>query len=170
MKLKLFLTMGILAASLSPLTFAQSADSGTSTLGVTVGPEATFSSVAGSTTLSAANTKFGGYSGTTNFSYKIRTSQTSGSGSITVEVTAFGTNGPAVADLSYTCSGASSGTACSSSTPASTSTATSVVSFSSDAHSADSGDSGSASWNLVDRTNTKTGNYTSTATFTISAS
>jgi hypothetical protein len=157
----------IATTALATMSVAFGAD--TSSLNVTVGPEATFASVASNTALTAADTKFGGFSGTTSFTYKIRTSQTTGTGSITVQVTTFGTDGPAVSDLAYTCTAPSSGTPCSSSTAASPTTGTSVVSFGADAHSADAGDSGTASWTLVDRTNTKTGSYSSTATFTISA-
>ena len=141
----------------------------TSALSVTVGPEATFASAFSATSLTAADTKFGGFGGTTSFTYKIRTSQTTGTGSIAVQVSTFGTGGPAVADLAYTCTSPTSGTPCSSSTAASTSTATSVVTFGADAHSADEGDAGTAVWTLADRTGIKTGSYSSTATFTISA-
>src|SRR4051812_4397821 len=82
----------------------------TSALNVTVGPEATFASAFSATTLTAADTKFGGFGGTTSFTYKIRTSQSTGTGSIAVQVSTFGTGGPAVADLAYTCTAPSSGT------------------------------------------------------------
>jgi hypothetical protein len=157
----------IATTTLATMSVAFGAD--TSSLNVTVGPEATFASVASNTALTAADTKFGGFAGTTSFTYKIRTSQSSGTGSITVQVTTFGTDGPLVSDLAYTCTAPSSGTACSSSTAASSSTGTSVIGFGADAHSADAGDSGTAAWTLTDRTNTKTGAYSSTATFTISA-
>jgi hypothetical protein len=140
-----------------------------STLSVTVGPEAVFTAVSANTTLSKADTTFGNYGGTTSFTYKIRTTQSGGAGSITVLVTSFGTGGPTVADLSFTCTAPTSGTPCSSSTGASTSTAQSVVSFGADAHSQNTGDSGTAVWTLIDRPQIKTGSYTSTATFTISA-
>jgi len=140
-----------------------------STLGVTVGPEATFTTVSATTTLSKANTTFGNYGGTTSFTYKIRTTTDGGTGSITVLVTSFGSGGPAVSDLSFTCTAPSSGTPCSSSTGASTSTAQSVVGFGPDAHSSNSGDSGTAVWTLADRPQIKTGDYSSTATFTVSA-
>jgi hypothetical protein len=156
----------IIAPSVFP---AGSTDSGDSTLSVTVGPEASISVTDATTTLSKAGTKFESFSGTTNLTYKIRTTQTTGTGSITVQVTAFATGGPAVADLSYTCIDTASGTPCSSSTGASTSAGTNVVGFAADAHSADGGDPASVSWTLVDRTGVKTGAYTSTATFTISA-
>lgn len=139
------------------------------TVSVAVGPEATFTAVDATTTMSKGNTTFGAFGGTTNFTYKIRTTQSGGTGSITVLVTAFSTGGPAVSDLAYTCTSPTSGTACASSTAASTTVASSVVAFGADAHSADAGDSGTAVWTLADRTTIKTGTYTSTATFTVSA-
>jgi hypothetical protein len=168
MKSRLMYVVGILALSAAPAAFAASTDTGTTDLQVTVGPEASFSVGSGTTTLAAADTKFGGYSGTTSFTYKIRTSQTTGTGSIVVQVTAFATGGPAIADLSYTCT-AASGTACATSTTASTSSGTNIVTFGADAHSADTGDAGSTAWALVDRPSVKTGSYDSTATYTISA-
>jgi hypothetical protein len=155
-----------LALGLSALSFAS--DSGNTTLGVTVAPEAAITINTSDTTLAAANEKFGGYSGTTNFTYKIRTTEDGGSGAITVQVTSFGTGGPAVADLSYTCSGSGAGTTCSGNQAASTSAGTPVINFDAAAHSSNSGDSASVSWALIDRPTTVTGEYTSTATFTIS--
>jgi len=141
-----------------------------STLGVSVGPEASFTAVDATTSMTKADTAFGAYTGTTNFTYKIRTTQSGGSGSITVIVTSFsGTGGPAIADLAYTCTAPASGSPCASSTAASTSTASSVVSFGADAHSADTGDTGATVWTLADQPQIKTGTYTSTATYTISA-
>ncbi len=161
----LFTVIAATTLAIAPVAFG--AD--TSSLDVTVGPEATFSASFSATSLTAADTKFGGYSGTTNFSYKIRTTVLGGTGSIAVQVTTFGAGGPAVADLAYTCTAPSSGTPCASSTAASTSVATSVVAFGTDNHSADVGDSGTAAWTLLDKPQIKTGNYSSTATFTISA-
>ena len=153
------------ALAIAPVAFG--AD--TSALNVTVGPEATFASGFSATTLTAANTKFGGFGGTTSFTYKIRTTLSGGTGSIAVQVTTFGAGGPAVADLAYTCTAPSSGTPCASSTAASTSSATSVVAFGEDAHSADTGDAGTVVWTLLDKPQIQTGSYASTATFTISA-
>jgi hypothetical protein len=162
-KRHVFTAVAAAALAIVPSAFGQT------TVGVTVGPEATFVSTDSTTTLSKSDTTFGGFGATTNFVYKIRTSQTGGAGAITLEVTAFtGTGGPAISDLSYTCSAASSGTACSTGTP-SISAQTSVVTFGTDAHSADTGDAGSAVWTLADRTTVKTGTYSTTATFTISA-
>lgn len=159
----------ILALAMTALAIVPAAFGDNSTLGVTVGPEASFTAVDATTTLSKVNTTFGAYGGTTNFTYKMRTTLSGGTGSITVLVTNFGTGGPAVSDLAYTCTAPTSGTPCSSSTAASTSTASSVVGFGADAHSADAGDSGTAVWALADKTAIKTGDYSSTATFTISA-
>ena len=167
MKRTLKLAVGIAALSAAPAVFAAT-DSGTTDLQVTVGPEASFTVGSGTTTLTASDTKFGGYAGTTSFTYKIRTTQSGGTGSIVVQVTTFGAGGPAVADLAYTCT-AASGTACGSSTAASTTSGTSVVTFGADAHSADAGDAGSTAWALADKPSVKTGSYTSTATYTISA-
>lgn len=164
------LALTIAALAVVPAAFSQSTDSGTSTLSVSVGPEAVFTSNTATTTFSG-DTKFGAKAGTTNFTYSIRTTQSTGSGSVVVQLTAFGTNGPAMSDLTYGCTVVSPATGCGASGVAvSTSTGTSVATFSSDAHSADAGDSGSVSWTLVDKPTVKTGTYTSTATFTISAS
>jgi hypothetical protein len=43
------------------------------------------------------------------------------------------------------------------------------VVFGADAHSADAGDSGTTVWTLADMPSIKTGAYSSTATYTISA-
>ncbi len=158
------LGFGAIALGIAPMAFADN-----STLGVTVGPEATFASVASTTSLTKSDTTFGGYGGTTNFTYKIRTTLSGGTGSISVQVTSFGTGGPAVSDLAYTCTAPSSGTPCSSSTAASTTAGTSVIAFGEDAHSSDAGHAGTAVWTLADKTLIKTGDYSSTATFTISA-
>jgi hypothetical protein len=153
------------ALAIAPVAFADN-----STVGVTVGPEASFTAVDTTTTLTKGDTTFGAFTGVTNFTYKIRTTLSGGTGSITVVVTTFsGSGAPLVADLSYTCTAPTSGTPCASSTTASTSTASGVVAFGADAHSGDTGDSGTADWTLVDRTIVKTGSHSSTATFSISA-
>jgi len=164
MKRSLFLGFALTALAITPVAFGNDC-----TVGVVVGPEATFTAVDATTTMSKGDTTFGAYGGTTNFTYKIRTTKVGGTGSITVLVTSFGTGGPAVSDLAYTCTSPTSGTACASSTAASTATASSVVAFGADAHSADTGDSGTAVWTLADRTGIQTGSYTSTATFSVSA-
>src|SRR4051812_10349933 len=95
----------------STLTFAQFNTTGTTTLGVTVGAEASLSVSTGSTSLANTGTIFNPYAGTTNFSVRMRTSESSGTGTVTLRVTSdFGTGGPSVATppttgdaLTYTC-------------------------------------------------------------------
>jgi len=172
MKRNLRLAMSIAALAVVPALFAQP-DTKNTILTVVIGPEAQFVSVDAGTTLTKVtpgDTKFGPFSGTTNFTYKIRTSQGSGTGAITVQMTAFAPiNGPLISDLSYTSTSPSSGTPVGS-TAASTASATNVVTFGADAHSSDGGDSGTTIWTLVDRPTTKTTTYTTTATYTVSAS
>jgi hypothetical protein len=164
MKRNRLLPFAIATLAIVPVAFGDDC-----TVSVAVGPEATFTAVDATTTMSKSNTTFGAFGGTTNFTYKIRTTKSGGTGSITVLVTSFGTGGPAVSDLAYTCTSPTSGTACSSSTAASTTTASPVVTFGADAHSTDTGDSGTAVWTLADRTGIQTGTYSSTATFTVAA-
>jgi len=165
MKRRLMFAVGIAALTTVPAAFAAT-DTGTTDLTVTIGPEASMS-IPTTTALTSAATNFANFTGTTSFTYKIRTTTSGGTGSIVVSVANFQANGPAVADLSYTCT-AASGTACASSTTASNSN-TGVVTFGADAHSADTGDSGSTAWVLVDKPSVKTGNYDAVATYTISA-
>jgi hypothetical protein len=151
---------------------------GTTTLSLTVSNEASITITNGTTTLAATGTVFNPYTGTTAFTYKIRTSQTGGSGSIVLQVTTdfSGAGGPSVGTppstgdaLTYTCTTAS-GTACSTATTASTTVQTSVATFGTDNHSVStSGDAGTVAWSLTNDPKYKTGTYTATATFTISA-
>ncbi len=122
-----------------------------------------------STTTLSGDSKFGARTGTTNFNYQVRTTQAGGSGSITLEVTAFAAGGPAMTDLTYGCS-SGVGTPCSSGHAVSTTAQTNVLTFGTDAHSADAGTSGTTAWTLVDKPTTVTGAYSSTVTYTISAS
>jgi len=170
MKRNLRLAMSIAALAVVPAVFGQaSTDTANTTLSVTYGPEAQFVSADANTNLTKVGTKFESFTGTTNFTYKIRTSQNTGIGSITVQVTNFSAGGPVLTDLTYACTAPAPGTACSAGTAVSNSAGTSVVGFNADAHSADTGDAGTTTWTLVDRTTIKTGTYTSTATYTISA-
>ena len=69
----------------------------TTNLQLTVGPEAALTVTTGTTALATTGTNFTiPYTGTTNFTYQIRTSKTSGTGSITSKVTTdFGAYGRA---------------------------------------------------------------------------
>ena len=166
---------GLTATSALAQTFAAN---GSTTLSVTVAAEASIAINSSTTSLATTGTLFADYTGSTNFTYKVRTGQSSGSGSIVLQITSDfnGTGGPKVATppspgdaLTYTCSVASSGTGCSSAQTASTTSSTAVATFGADAHSTKAGDSGSVSWTLTNDPLYKTGSYTATATFTISA-
>ena len=160
---------------MAPVTaFGQFAATGTTTLSVTVAPAAAIQINTATTTLTTSGSVFGAvYSGTTSFTYKMRTTFASGTGTITLQVTSdfSPANGPSVAGgdpLTYTCTLAS-GTACTGSVSASTAAATSVGTFGANAHSIDAGDAGSTAWSLANLPHYRTGTYTATVTFTISA-
>ena len=169
-------------AAFSTPVFAQFAATGTTTLSVAVAAESAISVTTGTTSLTEASGAgiFGApYTGTTNFSYKVRSTKVGGGGSITVKITSdFAAGGPSVATpptgdaMTYTCTAAASATACTGSVTASTASATTVATFATDAHSTAgtaSSDSGSVVWTLPNDPVYKTGTYTATATFTISA-
>src|ERR1051326_3633291 len=140
---------------LGTFAHAQFAATGTTTLQLAVGPEAAIHINTATTTLSTSGNTFANpYTGTTNFTYKIRTSVGTGTGDITSQVTtdfASVTNGPSVASpnagdaLTYTCT-AASGTACASAQTASTTANVPVVHFGADAHAVS--DAGSVAWTL----------------------
>src|SRR6185312_795197 len=175
-------TGAVLIAAASQ-AFGQFAATGTTSLSVAVAAESAISITTPTTSLSEASGAglFGSpYTGTTNFSYKVRSTKVGGGGSITVKITAdFAAGGPSVATpptgdaMTYGCTAtASSATACTGPVTASTSSATTVATFATDAHSASgvgSSDSGSVTWTLPNDPVYKTGTYTATATFTISA-
>ena len=152
---------------------------GTTTVSVTIGPQAGLTITNSSTPLTPGGSNFSSFSGTTGLSYFVRTSQTGGSGSITLKVTSdfSPTGGPSVASpaspgdaLTYTCTVASPGTACTGSQTASTTSQTNLALFGVDAHTATGGSNASVNWTLANDPKYKTGTYNSTVTFTISAS
>jgi hypothetical protein len=151
---------------------------GTTTLTLTVGAEASIRVDTSSTALTTAGAVFNNYTGTTSFTYKVRTTKTTGSGTITLQVTAdfSPVGGPSVATpptagdvLDYTCTLTAPGTGCSGSVAASTTAATSVATFGAGARSAAAGNTGSVGWTLTNDPQYQTGSYTATVTYTISA-
>jgi len=134
-------------------------------------------SVPGTATLTKSGTVFSSFTGTVAVQYRVRTS-VSGGGAMTLSVTQdFQTGGPSVAagDLTYSCGAASLGTACANTT-ASTTSATSVVSLPSSSCtgggspcSASDPNTVTLTFTLADRPTVKTGSYTATVQFTISA-
>jgi len=95
---KTLLAAVVLLLSASLAGAATVTATGTTTLSLTVSNEASITITTTTTTLAATGTTFNPYTGATNFTYKIRTSQTSGTGSIQLEVTTdfSGTGGPSV--------------------------------------------------------------------------
>jgi streptogramin lyase len=173
----------LLALALAPAAFAAAVTAtGTNNVAVTVGAEASIT-IGSATTLASVGTAFANYTGTTNFTYKIRTTKVGGSGNVALQVTTdFGAGGatgtpsvltpPTTGDLlTYMCTatGTSSPTACTGPITASTTATTAVLSVVTDAHSALAGDSGSVSWTLVNDPMYKTGLYTAVVTFTVTA-
>jgi len=155
------------------------AQTGTTTLSVTVGPEAALTVTTSSTTLATTSTTFGNpYTGTTNLTYQIRTGKTSGTGTLTLKITADfgGTGGPSVGTppttgdaLTYTCTVSAPGTACTGTQTASTGSSTPFGTWGAAANSTKAGNAASVAWSLTDDPVYAPGTYTATATFTISA-
>ena len=159
---------------------AQYAATGTTNLVLTVGPEAAISISTATTNLTTSTSTFANpFIGTTNFTYKIRTTKVGGTGNVTAYVSSDFSNGssnqPSVANpptgdsLTYTCTVAAPGTACGSAQTATTvaASATPVASFGADAHA--TGNTGSVNWSLTNDPLYPTGTYNATVTFTISA-
>lgn len=137
-------------------------------------------SVPASLNLTTVGTTFVAYSGNLTVSYRARTTAATGSGSLTMRATAdfSPAGGPSVASgqLTYTCSAASLGAACSGTQTASTASQTSVVTLGASLCTGGGGSCSAANPNTVLSTFTlsnnpayKTGTYSATLTFTISA-
>ena len=161
-----------------PAIYGQFAATGTTTVSVTVSAEAALQVTTSTTTLTATGSIFDAYTGTTNLTYKIRTSASTGTGTITLKVTSdfSPANGPSVGTppsagdaLTYTCTVATPGTACSGSQTASTTASTSVGTFGAGASSSNSGNTASTAWSLTNDPAYKPGSYSATVTYTISA-
>ncbi len=137
-------------------------------------------SVPSSLTLTSAGTTFVAYSGSLTVSYKTRTTAATGSGSLTLKATAdfSPAGGPSISSgqLTYTCSAASLGAACSGTQTVSTASPTNVVTLGAGVCTGGGGSCSSTNPNSVQSTFTlsnnpafKTGTYSATLTFTISA-
>jgi len=172
------LTVVLTTLALASLAQAQFNPSGTTTLSVNVGSDAAIQINTSNTTMATSGGAFSSdYTGQTSFIYKIRTSYSGGTGSITLRVTSdFNAGGPSVATpptagdaLTYSCTVNSPGTGCSGTLTALMSAATSVATFGSNAKSTKAGNTGSTSWTLTNDPLYSTGTYTATVTYTISA-
>src|SRR5260370_22130224 len=95
-KSSLLLLAGFGAISAFGQTFNST---GTTTVSVGVAPEASISITTGTTSLTSSGTLFADYTGTSDYTYKIRTTQSGGSGNVTLKITAdfSPTGGPFVA-------------------------------------------------------------------------
>jgi len=174
-KLLLAMAFGVLAVT---NLYAQFGPTGTTSVQVTVANEAAIQIDTATTNLTTAGI-FNDFTGSTNFTYKIRTSKVGGTGSVTLQVTSdfSPAGGPSVATppsagdtLAYACTAAAPATACSGSQTASTSAATPVATFGANAHSLKAGTGGNAvDWVLTNDPLYETGSYASTVTFTISS-
>jgi hypothetical protein len=136
--------------------------------------------------LTKPSTNSNSFTGTITLSYRARTSQGTGRGAITVKATADFTpaGGPSIANppspgnkFTYTCSGATLGASCSGTQTVSTSLATSVVMIGASACTGGGAPCSTANPNMANVTFTlsddpkyKTGSYSATLTWTVSAS
>jgi hypothetical protein len=145
----LVLAMLVLAGAAHAQTFNLT---GTTSVQVTIAPEAALSVTTATSALTAtAGTFANDFVGTTSLQYKIRTAKSGGVAHITAQVTTDFVclqGGPCVANapssgdaLSYTCTVSAPGTACTGSQISSTTTPTPVASFGADAKSAKDGNS-----------------------------
>jgi hypothetical protein len=180
--MKKILTLAAALLVTASLAHAQlGTSSGTTTVSVTVGAEAALTAITGTTALTSTGTNFTNYTGTTSLTYYVRTTQSGGSGSITLKVTSdfSPANGPSVTTppstgdkLAYTCTISGAGTACTGSVTSSTSSSTNVVTFGAGAHTVTfpGGDTATTAWTLTNDPKYYTGSYSATVTYTISAS
>jgi hypothetical protein len=151
---------------------------GTTAVQVAIAAEASLTINTATSTLSTIGATFSNpFTGTTSLTYKIRTTKVGGSGLITLKVTTdfAGAGGPSVLApptagdaLTYSCTLAAPGTACTGPITSSTAVATNVGTFGTDNKSASAGNAGTINWSLTNDPVYSTGTYTATVTFTIS--
>jgi len=170
-----FLLLGILVGC-TPVALANSVTGGQA-LSANLGANAKLAVVQSSVTLVHAGTTFANFTGTVTVQYRVRTTP---SGSSTLAVKAASdfspATGPSVVngDLTYTCSGATLGSNCAGSPTVSTTATTNVVTVGAGACTgAGCGNpdpnSVSVSLTLTDSPTFKTGTYTNSLLFSISA-
>ena len=147
----------------------------TQTLSANVSPYGRVS-VPASISLRASNTRFGGFSGSLDVSYWARTTVTGG-GSVTIQANSDFSpgGGPSINNVSYTCSGATLGSACSGTQSLSNSVQTPMVSLPTGACTGGGGVCSTQEPNAVlvsftvpSKPSYKSGNYSVQVTITIS--
>jgi len=164
-------------AALVPAASAATAST-TQTVSANLGAIGKISVVQSSIILTHTGTIFADFTGSVTVQYELRTTVTTGSSSLTVKAGGefSPTTGPSIArgDFTYTCSGATVGTACSGRQTVSTTSQTSVVTVGSGACTG-TGCAGSnpnsaiVNLNLVDSPTFTTGTYSTNLVFSISA-
>ena len=180
-----WLTLASLAITLAPNS-AVAQNIATQTLQATIVPLGGLYIQAAPVVLIKSSIAFNSFAGTTKLSYRARTSQSTGQGAITVKTTAdFTPVGgpsinlpPSVGDtFTYTCSGATLGASCSGIQTLSTTAATNVVTIGASVCTGGGAPCSTANPNTANVTFTlsddpkyKTGAYSATLTWTISAS
>lgn len=179
MNLKKMLFLAVVVLLMTPLAHAQlGTTTATTTVSVNVAAEAALVIGNASTPLTSSGTNFSNYTGSTAFTYFIRTTQAGGTGTVNLKVTTDFTpaNGPSVTTpptagdaLSYTCTVSGPGAPCSGSQVSSTAATTPVATFGAGAHSAIAGNAASVSWTLTNDPTYNTGSYSAVVTFTINA-
>jgi hypothetical protein len=163
----------VFALVLTLLVFTGVLAAQTTTLSVTVPPEASLTINTSTTTLATAGTNFTvPYTGTTDLSFQVRTTKGTGSSTIALKVTTdfSPASGPSVASpptstdaLTYT-NTLTTGTAAAGQT-ASMASSTNVGTF---AAGVGTSGTGTVNWSLTDDPKYIVGTYTATVTFTIS--
>jgi len=179
-------SVAVLAFLLLPSSSQAATGTALQTLSVTISPVGGLYSIS-ALALTKAGTVFNNYTGTiATFQYRARATDTTGSGSITVKATTdFScSGGPCIATppspgdaLTYTCSGATLGTACSGTQTVSTTASTPVLTLPASACTGGSPcslntpdpNTVSLTFALTNNPLYQTGNYSATLTFTISA-
>jgi len=166
--------------------FSQAQNTATQTLAASIDPLGAIFTVSTPLPLTKTSATFNAFTGAMTLSYRARSSQSTGQATITVKATAdfAPTGGPSIANppsagdtFTYTCSGATLGIACSGMQTVSTTSATNVVSIGASACtgggapcSAANPNTVNVSFTLTDDPKYKTGSYSATLTWTISAS
>jgi hypothetical protein len=165
---------------------AQSTAQTTQTLQATIVPLGGLFTLSTPIALTKTNTTFNAFTGSMTLNYRARTSQGAGQGTITVKATVDFTpaGGPSIAKppsagdtFTYTCGWTTLGAPCSGTQTVSTTASTNVVSIGSSACtgggapcSMSDPNSANVNFTLIDDPQYKTGSYSATLTWTISAS
>ena len=168
--------MAALGWLLFPATGIGDVQTASQAVALTISPAGKLS-VPGAVNLASNNMKFGAFQGNLLLSYWARTGA-GGGGSITAQASSNFTpaGGPAITAVTYTCSGATMGAACSGSYSLSTSAQTPVAYLPGSACTGGGGDCSTQDPNSVqlwfstpNLTHYKTGTYSAQVTFTISS-